>query len=212
MRLSQAGCSFFLVAWLAHPSADALARDFADQKLGDGGYLYLAAGLIGATFNPWMIFYQSSALAEKRLSAAHYSAARWDTVVGAIVTQLLTATVLIAVGAAMTKAGSAAGLESVGQISDTLTPFLGETIGRAVFGLGVTGASLAAAIVCSLARMGLRRNFRPAALRRSRGNAKSLVRDRYSVCVLGSAIIVLLVRDIIWPSIAFIASRLSVSA
>ena len=38
----------------------------------------------------------------------------------------------------------------VGQISEALTPHLGATFGRLVFSLGVLGASMVAAIVCSL--------------------------------------------------------------
>ena len=40
---------------------------------------------------------------------------------------------------------------SVGEISNALTPLLGESVGRLVFSAGVLGASLVAAIVCSLA-------------------------------------------------------------
>ena len=60
--------AFLFVAWRSHPAASEIVRDVADQKLNDTGYLYLVAGLIGATFNPWMIFYQASAISEKRLT------------------------------------------------------------------------------------------------------------------------------------------------
>ena len=85
-----------------------------------------SAGLIGATYNPWMVFYQASAVAEKRLSPADYSAARWDTAVGAILTQLVTASVLIAI-AALKQHGTGAPLGNIGEISEVLTPLLGQT-------------------------------------------------------------------------------------
>ncbi len=100
---------------------------------------------------PWMIFYQQSAIADKRLQPEHYAAARWDTALGAIVTQCVMAAVLIA--AAATLAGNARqpSLDTIGDLSAALTPFLGGTAGRVVFGLGVLGAALVAAIVASLA-------------------------------------------------------------
>ena len=66
---------------------------------GDKDYLYLAAANIGAVIMPWMIFYQQSAIADKRLRPEHYAAARWDTAIGAVVTQLVMAAVLIACAA-----------------------------------------------------------------------------------------------------------------
>jgi Mn2+/Fe2+ NRAMP family transporter len=34
---------------------------------GDKDFMYLAAALVGASFNPWMVFYQQSATADKKL-------------------------------------------------------------------------------------------------------------------------------------------------
>jgi len=195
--------SFFLVAWAADPQPAAILRDVADQRLADPNYLYLGAALIGATFNPWMVFYQASALAEKKLGAAHYGAARTDTAVGAVLTQLVTAAVLVAAAATIGGGRMQSSLESVGQISEALTPLLGGTIGRVVFGVGVVGAAMVAAIVCSLAFVwsvgeaaGLRR---PAGHRVVHGgwfHAGSVA------CVGGSAVVVLRVNDLVWLSVA----------
>jgi Mn2+/Fe2+ NRAMP family transporter len=122
-----------------------------DIPVSNTDYLYLAAANIGAVIMPWMIFYQQSAIADKRLRPEHYPAARWDTAVGAVVTQLVMAAVLIACAATIGRNDPNATLTSVGQMSQALTPFLGETLGNLVFGLGVLGAGMVAAIVCSLA-------------------------------------------------------------
>jgi Mn2+/Fe2+ NRAMP family transporter len=58
------------------------------------------------------------------------------------------AAVLIACAATI---GDGAPLRSVGDMSAALTPFLGATMGRLVFGIGVLGAGMVAAIVCSQA-------------------------------------------------------------
>ena len=58
---------------------------------------------------------------------------------------------LVAAAAAFAGGDASSSLSTVGEISGALTPVLGERIGRVVFGAGVLGASLVAAIVSSLA-------------------------------------------------------------
>jgi len=142
--------AFLFVAWRAHPGGAAMLADLSDLPLGDASFLYLAAALVGATFNPWMIFYQQSAVAGRGLRWPDRAAARWDTAVGAALTQVVTAAVLVAAAATL-GGGSAAALDSVGRISEALTPFLGLQVGRLLFSAGVLGAATVAAIVCSLA-------------------------------------------------------------
>ena len=62
---------------------------------------YLVAANIGAVIMPWMIFYQQSAIADKKLTSADFKLARWDTAIGAVVTQLVMAVVLIAAAASI---------------------------------------------------------------------------------------------------------------
>jgi Mn2+/Fe2+ NRAMP family transporter len=190
------GMVFFAVAWRAHPQAAAVLHETWDQRLGDPGYRFLGAALIGATFNPWMLFYQPSALVAKRLGPAHLRSARWDTAVGAVLTQGVTAAVLVAVAATLGRGGGQRfGLESVGGISAALTPFLGAATGRPVFGFGVIGAAMVAAVVCSLAlAWGLRE-----LAGWGRGNGFTVV---YVAGVAGSAAIVLAVPDLVWLSVS----------
>jgi Mn2+/Fe2+ NRAMP family transporter len=144
-------CAFFAVAWSAHPDLRSLAGDAIHMPFTDRGFLYLAAAIVGATFNPWMVFYQQSAVAQKRLQPSDYGLARLDTAAGAAVTQLLTGAVLVAAAATVGVGGHGAGLSSVGEISDAFSPLLGETMGKLVFSAGVLGAAMVAAIVASLA-------------------------------------------------------------
>jgi Mn2+/Fe2+ NRAMP family transporter len=143
--------AFFAVAWAWRPSLATLARQAADLPLGDRQFTYVAAALIGATFNPWMIFYQQSATVEKKLRPDDLRAARFDTAFGALLTQCLTGAVLVAAAAAFAVRGAPASLRSIGEIAGALSPLLGPAGGRLVFSAGVLGASLVAAIVCSLA-------------------------------------------------------------
>jgi Mn2+/Fe2+ NRAMP family transporter len=143
--------AFFYVAWAAHPDPAVMARESIRIPITNPDYLYLVAANIGAVIMPWMIFYQQSAIADKRLRPEHFKAARWDTAIGAIVTQLVMAAVLIAAAATIAPNNPTASLSTVGEMSEALTPALGISTGHLVFGLGVLGAGLVAAIVSSLA-------------------------------------------------------------
>jgi Mn2+/Fe2+ NRAMP family transporter len=143
--------AFFFVAWAAHPDPRMVVVESLNVPLGDPSYRYLVAANIGQLITPWMIFYQQAAVADKRLGAEHHGAARFDTAGGAIVTQLVMAAVVIACAATLGRNGAHGALNTVGEMSQALTPFLGERIGTLVFSLGVIGAGMVAAIVCSLA-------------------------------------------------------------
>jgi Mn2+/Fe2+ NRAMP family transporter len=196
--------AFFVVAWASHSSLAALVKDIIDLPIHDRAFLYMTAAIIGAVFNPWMIFYQQSAIADKKLQLDDLKPARLDTAFGAVLTQCLTGAVVIAAAATLGKNGaSSVGLSSVGEISNALSPVLGENIGRAVFSAGVLGASLVAAIVCSLALAwgageiaGYKHSleYHPFAAKWFYGV--------YALCVVGSAIAVGLVRDLVWLNIA----------
>jgi Mn2+/Fe2+ NRAMP family transporter len=195
--------AFFAVAWAAHPNLQTLAKQAVDLPLGNREFMFLVAAVIGATFNPWMIFYQQSAIADKKLRLDHLTAARWETAVGAVLTQCLTGAVLVAAAATLASGGASAGLSSVGEISNALTPLLGERVGRMVFSAGVLGASLVAAIVCSLALAwgvgevaGYRRSleYRPF-------DAKWFY-GVYAACVIGVAALVWFAPDLVWLTIA----------
>jgi Mn2+/Fe2+ NRAMP family transporter len=147
---------------------------------------------------PWMIFYQQSAIADKRLRPEHFTAAKWDTALGAVVTQLVMAAVLVAAAATIGTANAQTSLQSVGDLSHALTPFLGPQAGRLVFAAGVLGAGLVAAIVVSLAfAWGL---GEVAGYRRSLEHHPFEARWFYLVyalCVAGGALLVGLVPDLV---------------
>jgi Mn2+/Fe2+ NRAMP family transporter len=146
--------AFFVVAWRAHPQAGELVGGLAHMPLRNPAYLYLVAANIGAVIMPWMIFYQQSAVADKKLRPCHYRHAQWDTAFGSIIAQGVMAAVLIAAAATIGKVhadAAGASLNSIGDITKMLVPALGPSVGRVVFGLGTIGAAMVAAIVVSLA-------------------------------------------------------------
>jgi Mn2+/Fe2+ NRAMP family transporter len=195
--------AFFAVAWAAHPSLATIAGDAIDLPLSNHAFLYIVAAVIGAVFNPWMIFYQQSAVVEKKLQPGDINVARLDTAFGAILTQCLTGAVLVAAASAAAADRGSAGLRNIGEISHALSPLLGARFGRLVFSVGVLGASMVASIVCSLAlTWGVGEvTGRKRALELRPFEAKWFYAI-YSSCVIGAAALVWLVPDLIWLNIA----------
>ena len=141
---------FVYVAWKSQPSGAELVRGMFDIPITDPKYLYLVSANIGAVIMPWMVFYQQSSVIEKGLTATDLPAARWDTAIGALVTQVIMAAVLIATAATIGKAGGNAPLDTVEQIAGALTPFLGEGTGKIIFALAISGSAIVATIVVTL--------------------------------------------------------------
>ncbi|MEJ1977462.1 MAG: divalent metal cation transporter [Acetobacteraceae bacterium] len=131
--------AFFVVAWTAHPAQREILAQAVQIPFANTAYLYLVAANIGAVVAPWMIFYQQSAVAGRGLRPEHLAAARADTAIGAVVTQLVMAAVLVACAATIGKMEAKPSLGSIGDLAAALTPLLGATAGRLVFSIGVLG-------------------------------------------------------------------------
>jgi NRAMP (natural resistance-associated macrophage protein)-like metal ion transporter len=141
---------FVAAVFLARPNVGEMASQALDIPLGDRQYLYLIAANIGAVIMPWMVFFQQSAVVEKKLQVEDLAAARTDTFIGAILTQVIMASVLIVAAATLGASGHVGALDTVQQIADAITPFFGEFRGKLLFGLGLSGAALTAAIVVTI--------------------------------------------------------------
>lgn len=194
--------AFFAVAGAAHSNMRRAVLEMTDLPIDHGGFWFLGAALIGATFNPWMIFYQQSAVVDKALSERTLWLSRAETAFGAALAQLLTAAVLYGAAISFGPYGFNGDLETVGQISQAMTPLLGPSLGRLVFSVGVLGASMVAAVVCSLALAwgmgelcGIRRDLEhhPERLR--------WFFVVYAAGVTGGVAIVLFFRNLLWLNI-----------
>ena len=190
--------AFFFVAWEARPHLAPLLHEAFHPPVFNASYEYLVAANIGAVIMPWMVFYQQSAVADKRLTAEHFTAARWDTGLGAVITQLVMAAVLVACAASIRPHAPQASLSTVGQMSQAMTPYLGVETGRLIFSFGVLGAGMVAAIVASLALAwglgevaGYRRSLEYHPLK-----AKWFY-GVYALCVIGGALVVGLAPNLI---------------
>jgi Mn2+/Fe2+ NRAMP family transporter len=146
---------FIPAAIIAHPHGEEVLRGLAHPLQMDAGYLRLLAANVGATIIPWMIFYQQEAVIAKgrrglSLRRALRSA-RLDTAAGAVLCQLVTIAIIVCTAATIGVSSPGARLNSIGDIAASLTPFLGHTTATILFGLGMAGAAMLAALVVSLA-------------------------------------------------------------
>ena len=121
------------------------------QPLNSSAYWLMISANVGAVIMPWMVFYQQGAVVDKGLTEKNLKVSRIDTIFGSIITQLICCVVIIAVAATIGMKDPNASLNTVQQISQALTPFLGEATGKILFAVGLTGAALVAAIVVTLA-------------------------------------------------------------
>ncbi len=142
--------SFLVMAIKAHPHGRQIADQLWDFPIANHDYLYLVAANIGTSIMPWAIFYQQSALIDKGLNRHQLSAARIDTLVGAVLCQVLSVAVLIASAATLGVSHHDHGLDSIVEISQAFGTLIGPALGKVVFAIGLSGGALVAAIVVCL--------------------------------------------------------------
>ena len=133
----------------ARPNAGEIAHEIWRMPFTDHAYLYLVAANLGTSIMPWTIFYQQSALIKKGLNSAQLRAARIETMLGAILCQILSAAVLIASASSLSTHHHAKGLDNIAQIGEAFGTLIGPW-GKAVFAIGLSGGALVATIVVCL--------------------------------------------------------------
>jgi Mn2+/Fe2+ NRAMP family transporter len=146
---------FVPAAVMARPEAAAVADGLVHPVQFSVPFLTLLAANVGAVIMPWMVFYQQGAVIDKGrrglgLKQALRSA-RLDTAVGSVITQIVMISVMVAVAATIGVRNPGAELGDIASIADALTPFLGRTAAVLLFGLGMIGAAVVAALVVALA-------------------------------------------------------------
>ncbi len=136
---------------MAHPSLHAIGHGLGQLPLTNSSYMVLLAANVGAVIMPWMIFYQQGAVIDKGLLPHHIRRERQDTAVGAVLTQLIMLTLVLAFAATVGLHHPRAALNTVGEMSSALQPFLGAIGAKVLLGGAMLGAGLVAALVASLA-------------------------------------------------------------
>jgi Mn2+/Fe2+ NRAMP family transporter len=138
-------------AVLAHPHGGQLLHGAAHPIVLRSSYLTLLAANVGAVIMPWMVFYQQRAVVDKGIGPADLRVARVDTAAGSVLTQIVMLAVVIATAATLGQSHPGASLNTIGDIAGALVPFLGRQNADLLFGLGMLGAALVAALVVAVA-------------------------------------------------------------
>jgi Mn2+/Fe2+ NRAMP family transporter len=139
---------FVLVALKARPEASVIAQGALAMPFGNAAYLMLISANIGAVIMPWMVSFHHSSVVEKGLGPADLRVARWDTAIGAVVTQVVMAAVLVLAAVSVHERGGT--FNGFADLANALTPYFGAREGRLLFAMGLSGAALVATIVVTL--------------------------------------------------------------
>jgi Mn2+/Fe2+ NRAMP family transporter len=151
IALGLAELAFIPAMLMAHPSLGALSTGLGQLPLGNHSYVELLAANVGAVIMPWMIFYQQGAVIDKRLRRRDLRSERHDTAVGAVLTQVIMIAVVVVFAATVGLDHRGASLNTVGEMSQALNPFLGAVGAKVLLAATVLGAALVASLVASLA-------------------------------------------------------------
>ncbi len=112
-------------------------------------YLYMLIGVVGTTIAPWMQFYLQAAVVEKGIKIRNYVQARWDVIIGCIVTDVVAFFIIVACAATIFASGHGE-IRSAGDAAVALRPLAGRAASW-LFAFGLCNASLFSASILPLA-------------------------------------------------------------
>lgn len=140
---------FIPAAFMAHPDwanltqqvftipTHAITRDF----------ILVVIGLIGAVIMPWMIYYQQSAVVDKKLTEKELPLERLDTAIGAVITEVIMAFIVISTGATLFI--HHVSIDDASQAATALVPLAGSYAGI-LFAVGLVSAAFLGAFVVAV--------------------------------------------------------------
>jgi Mn2+/Fe2+ NRAMP family transporter len=139
-----------IAAFMAGPDWKAVASGaFIPKFRADPAYLFLMVGLLGTTITPYIQIFQQSSLVEKGVARRHYGPERLDAYFGAIFSNLMSISMIIATAATLYVVGKR-DISSAADAAQALEPVVGSAA-RVLFGIGLLGATLLAGAVLPLA-------------------------------------------------------------
>jgi NRAMP (natural resistance-associated macrophage protein)-like metal ion transporter len=137
-------------AFFAHPDWQAaLVKTVVPEFRAEPAYVTMIVGLIGTTITPWMQFYLQASMVEKGVSRKDYHLARWDVILGCVVTDVVAFFIVVACAATLFKSGHGE-IHDAAEAALALTPFAGK-FATLLFGVGLVNASMLSAAILPLA-------------------------------------------------------------
>ncbi len=142
---------FFIPAAIkAHPDINEVLKSFTFQGLNifSPTFLTLFIANIGTTIAPWMLFFQQSAVVDRKMDESDINLGRLDTFIGSLGTAMVAASIIITTGAVLygTKYNN---IQDASQAAMALVPFLGKYAGT-IFSIGLFSAGAVAAVTLAL--------------------------------------------------------------
>jgi Mn2+/Fe2+ NRAMP family transporter len=152
-RIFLVGCLFYVAypisAFLANPDwGSAMKATVVPTFRWDSGYLYMLIGVIGTTITPWMQFYLQASVVEKGTKVRNWVHARWDVIVGCLLTDIVAFFIMVACAATIFVSGHQ-DIRHAGDAALALAPVAGNAA-KALFAFGICNASLLAASIIPL--------------------------------------------------------------
>ncbi len=139
-----------VAAFMARPDWGEVARGaFVPTFRADPAYIFIIVGLLGTTITPYIQIFQQSSLVEKGVARRHYGPERIDAYVGAIFSNLMSVSMIIATAATLYVVGQR-DISSAADAARALEPVVGSAA-KILFGIGLLGATLLAGAVLPLA-------------------------------------------------------------
>lgn len=139
-----------VAAIMAKPNWVEVARGaFIPTFRADPAYIFLVVGLLGTTITPYIQIFQQSSLVERGVARRHYGPERIDAYVGAIFSNLMSISMIIATAATLYVAGHR-DIETAADAARALEPVMGSSA-TVLFAIGLLGATLLAGAVLPLA-------------------------------------------------------------
>ncbi|MCU4185675.1 divalent metal cation transporter [Acidiferrimicrobium sp. IK] len=135
-----------VAALLGHPAwGTALHQTVVPHLEASRAFILVGVALIGTTITPYMQLYVAAAVADKGLGPDEYRYERFDSIAGAVFSNVISFFIIVSTAAAIGKLGQPLG--SAQQAAQALKPVAGSAATK-LFALGLFGASaLAGAVV-----------------------------------------------------------------
>jgi Mn2+/Fe2+ NRAMP family transporter len=111
------------------------------------GWIAIAAAL-GTTLAPWGLAFIQSYAVDKKITLETLRWARWDVIIGSVLTGIIGLAIAVACAATLNKAG--VHIQDAGDAAKALQPLAGR-FATVLFGAGLLGASLLAAAIVPIA-------------------------------------------------------------
>jgi len=148
--LTLAFLAYIGAAFLSHPDWHAVFREtvLPHPRMLDAGYLNLLIALIGTTISPYMQLYVQASVVEKGVTPEDYRYTRFDVIIGTVFAGIVAMFIIIATAATLHRHGILQ-VDTAEKAALALEPIAGP-FAKALFGLGLLGASLLAAGVLPL--------------------------------------------------------------